>query len=126
MTILSSTDEMLAGIPTTPAGNLGIIPVSAMIMPHILSLETYRVDHGHMIFDVSFEDIHKKLFLPEEYHIEGVFFDVLRAEWHILVRSGAIPAVPEGSLLPKVIPNYSKDVDTGVVTLTKLEIQEAE
>ena len=122
MTIPSSTEEMLASIPMAEQGGLGIIPVSTMIMPHILPLDTYRVEKGHMIFDVSFEDIHKKLLLSSEYCVEGVFFDVLRARWHILVRSEVIPAVEEGALLPTLTPKYSKDMDTGVVIMTGLEI----
>jgi len=123
MSTPSSTDELLIDIPQAEPGNFGIIPVSTMIMPHILTLDSYRVEHGRMIFNVSFEEIHEKLLLPEGYTITGVFFDAERALWFIMVRSEELPATLEGAMLPKVIPTYTKDVDSGIVTLTKLEAQ---
>ena len=125
MTIPSSTEEMLAGIPKAEPDRLGIIPISAVIMPYFLHLDTYQVDHGHVIFDVSFEEIHEKLQLPPEYTIAGIFFDAERAMWNIMVRSEFLPVTPEGHLLPKVILSYSKNMETGMVAFTGLEIQQA-
>ncbi len=61
------------------------------------------------------------LLLPEGYTIMGVFFDVLRYMWVIVVESEAIPLPKEGEIIPVLMPAYERTED-GKVRLVDMKI----
>lgn len=120
--MLSSTGEMLSGIPEAEQGGLGIIRIDMCSMLEVLNLSTYRVEQGRMIIDVPFEGIQKKLLLPAAYKIIGVFFDEMHATWHLLVRSERIPVKEPMAVLPKVVLTHYRDGETGMISLERIDI----
>jgi len=64
---------------------------------------------------------HEYLRLPERYAVVGVFFDVIRNNWVIIVESDAIPLPSLGELLPVMEGTYQRTED-GRVHLTDFKL----
>ncbi len=61
------------------------------------------------------------LLLPEGYTVIGVFFDVARYLWTIVVESDALPVLSEGEMITELHPLYERTAD-GKVRLTELKV----
>ncbi len=54
------------------------------------------------------------LLLPEGYTVIGVFFDVARYLWTIVVESDALPVLSEGEMITELHPLYERTADDRV------------
>lgn len=61
------------------------------------------------------------LLLPEGYNILGVFFEITRYEWTIVVESDDLPIPNEGEMLPLLMPAYERLSD-GTVRLLDMKL----
>jgi len=64
------------------------------------------------------------LLLPEGYTIIGVYFDVPRYSWTIIVESDAIPLPEEGMMIPTLELVYQRTED-GKVSIVDMQLRGA-
>src|SRR5260221_12930579 len=69
------------------------------------------IQWGIMEVQELFDTWQSFLLLPEDYAIIGVFFDVRRYVWDIVVESDAIPLPPPGQMIPVLGPVYERTAD---------------
>jgi len=61
------------------------------------------------------------ILLPEAYSILGVYFDVSRFSWVMVVESEQIPAVGPGKMLPMLLPLHRREAG-GKVSLAEMQL----
>jgi hypothetical protein len=61
------------------------------------------------------------ILLPEAYSMLGVYFDVSRFSWVMVVESEQIPAVGPGKMLPMLLPIHRREAD-GKVSLAEMQL----
>jgi hypothetical protein len=68
-----------------------------------------------------FEQWRSFILLPEAYSILGVYFDVARFSWVMVVESEQLPVVGPGKMLPLLLPSHRREAD-GKVSLAELQL----
>jgi hypothetical protein len=61
------------------------------------------------------------ILLPEAYSMLGVYFDVSRFSWVMVVESEQLPAVGPGKMLPLLLPSHRREAD-GKVSLAEMQL----
>jgi len=96
----------------------GIIRMSWQLTQHLapfISLKEVNVQgeltQRHIEEQGIFEQMKQTLFLPDDYGIHGIFFEVPRMTWCVLVEAPGVPAPNEGEELPVLTHVYEHIYD---------------
>src|SRR5689334_20870123 len=81
----------------------------------------YTTTQGELRRSGALEEVHRRLQLPMDFGIIGIYVADMGRTWNIGVYGTQFPAVPEGIELPVLAPIYQKDTETGEVRLLRIE-----
>lgn len=64
---------------------------------------------GMLRSDGIYDEVKKKLLLPDSYIIHGIYYRWMGRVWDIVVESPDLPLVHEGEMLPVLTPTYRRN-----------------
>ncbi|SRR5260221_538656 len=104
----------------------GVIRISREVLDLLLN-DTLKIDdcdtQGSLRERGVFAEIRKRLLLPENYIIHGVYWKWMPRYWEVVVESPDLPIAQEGRDLPIVSPLYCTYED-GRVEIKNIKVEE--